>query len=251
VGTVSDDCAAVRLSLGVYVLGALDPGERAVTEAHLATCQACRDELVHLAGLPGLLGRLSLADMTTDAADDVTSGMNVSGATNPGVNPGAEIEGVASGGNAVERAVAELARRRRATRRRLAVAAAALVIAVAGVSVGVTAAATTSADGPKGRMLSATDARTNVAATVWVADDPTGSAFTVRLRGVEPSTHCALVAVATDGRRETAASWVANYYGGVDVRGASGIRANRLAKLLVVSDSGEELVALPLPSSPG
>jgi hypothetical protein len=94
-------------------------------------------------------------------------------------------------------------------------------------------------------MLTATAAGTRVQAAVWVADDPTGTAFTVRLRGVPPGTHCVLVALGVDGRRETAASWVATYDGEVDVRGASGIAVDRLATVLIVSDSGEELAALP------
>ncbi len=43
---------------GAYVLGALPPAERAAYERHLPSCQTCRDEVAHLAGLPGLLGRL-------------------------------------------------------------------------------------------------------------------------------------------------------------------------------------------------
>jgi hypothetical protein len=54
------------------------------------------------------------------------------------------------------------------------------------------------------------------------------------------------VAQGADGHRETAASWVATYHGTVDVRGASGIALDRLATVLVVGDSGEELVALPV-----
>jgi hypothetical protein len=53
------DCPEVRLSLGVYVLGAIDPAERALVDAHLATCRDCRDELAGLAGLPALLARVS------------------------------------------------------------------------------------------------------------------------------------------------------------------------------------------------
>src|SRR5215831_9539891 len=53
------DCAETRLSLGVYVLGAIDPAERALVDAHLATCRDCRDELAGLAGLPALLARVS------------------------------------------------------------------------------------------------------------------------------------------------------------------------------------------------
>ena len=32
------DCQEARIALGVYVLGAIDPDERALVEAHLDTC---------------------------------------------------------------------------------------------------------------------------------------------------------------------------------------------------------------------
>jgi Putative zinc-finger len=48
------------IALGAYVLGALDREERAGLEAHLKTCDVCRDELDRLAPLPGLLSRLTL-----------------------------------------------------------------------------------------------------------------------------------------------------------------------------------------------
>jgi anti-sigma factor RsiW len=41
------------------VLGALTPGDRRRYEAHLRSCPACRGEVASLAGLPGLLRRLS------------------------------------------------------------------------------------------------------------------------------------------------------------------------------------------------
>ena len=49
------DCSEARVALGVYVLGAIDPAERALLEAHLDTCEACRAELADLADLPALL----------------------------------------------------------------------------------------------------------------------------------------------------------------------------------------------------
>ncbi|HJZ07209.1 MAG TPA: zf-HC2 domain-containing protein, partial [Trebonia sp.] len=52
------DCAEARLSLGVYVLGAIDPSERAQVDSHLAGCRDCRDELAGLAGIPALLSRV-------------------------------------------------------------------------------------------------------------------------------------------------------------------------------------------------
>jgi anti-sigma factor RsiW len=53
----------------VYVLGALSRAERYRFERHLASCAACRDELVGLAGLPGLLRRLTVAEAGGSAAD--------------------------------------------------------------------------------------------------------------------------------------------------------------------------------------
>lgn len=52
------DCRQTREALGVYVLGAIDPAERAVVDEHLAMCAECREELASLAGLPSLLRRI-------------------------------------------------------------------------------------------------------------------------------------------------------------------------------------------------
>jgi Putative zinc-finger len=51
------------VSLGVYVLGSLEPGERSAMERHLAGCPFCQRELVRFSPLPGLLGRICLADI--------------------------------------------------------------------------------------------------------------------------------------------------------------------------------------------
>jgi hypothetical protein len=53
----SGECADIRVQLGIYVFGAITPPDRATVVRHLATCPNCRDELVGLAGLPGLLLR--------------------------------------------------------------------------------------------------------------------------------------------------------------------------------------------------
>jgi anti-sigma factor RsiW len=64
------DCAEARVSLGVYVLGAIEPAERALVESHLATCRDCRDELAGLAGLPALLSRVSTEEAIALGAAD-------------------------------------------------------------------------------------------------------------------------------------------------------------------------------------
>ncbi|MCL9797824.1 hypothetical protein MXD58_026640, partial [Frankia sp. AgKG'84/4] len=128
----------------------------------------------------------------------------------------------------------------------------ALAAGVAAAAAGITAAVGPGGGGveptPPGRMVTATDATSRVEAWVWMTADPAGTAFTLRLANVPPGSHCALVAQAVDGRRETAASWAANYqhgYEGVEVRGTAGIAPSELSRLLVMTDDGRQLVALP------
>ena len=56
-------CREIRQLLGVYVVGAIDPAERAIVDSHLRQCPACREELSGLAGLPALLGRVPREDV--------------------------------------------------------------------------------------------------------------------------------------------------------------------------------------------
>src|SRR5258708_28059875 len=64
------DCRDIRHALGVYVLGAIDPAERSVVDAHLSTCPECREELAGLAGLPALLRRIPVGEAQQLADDD-------------------------------------------------------------------------------------------------------------------------------------------------------------------------------------
>ncbi|WP_440099859.1 zf-HC2 domain-containing protein [Streptosporangium sp. H16] len=61
-------CDEVRMSLGVYALGALEPDERVLVEAHLAECAECRAELEELAGVTAFLGRVSEGDVAQVAS---------------------------------------------------------------------------------------------------------------------------------------------------------------------------------------
>jgi anti-sigma factor RsiW len=59
---VAYDCLQWRFEGAAYVLGALNQAERKRYEGHFKSCPACRDELVRLAALPGLLRRLTEAE---------------------------------------------------------------------------------------------------------------------------------------------------------------------------------------------
>lgn len=66
-----------NVSLGAYVLGALEPAERAAVERHLPGCPSCRDEVVSFAPLPGLLRHTpfeELPEVHGPAAWDVPPG---------------------------------------------------------------------------------------------------------------------------------------------------------------------------------
>ena len=59
-----------QLEIGAYLLGALPPRERSAFEEHLAHCAACRNEIADLAGIPALLGKVTLSEiMAAPAAD--------------------------------------------------------------------------------------------------------------------------------------------------------------------------------------
>ena len=67
------DCTDARPSLGVYVLGAIDPAERALVDAHLLTCRDCRDELAGLAGLAALLARVNPDEISRITSEDTVA----------------------------------------------------------------------------------------------------------------------------------------------------------------------------------
>ena len=55
-------CREIKQALGVYVLGAIDPAERAQVDEHLSSCQECREELASLAGLPAMLRKVPIVE---------------------------------------------------------------------------------------------------------------------------------------------------------------------------------------------
>jgi hypothetical protein len=50
-----------------YVLGALSPADRQEFESHLKSCQECARSVGELAGLPGLMSRVSIDQLTSEA----------------------------------------------------------------------------------------------------------------------------------------------------------------------------------------
>jgi hypothetical protein len=207
-------------ALGVYVLGAVDDGERARTEAHLARCAECRRELEGLMPLPGYLARL--------APDEV-----------------AALEHVARppAGLLTRLRATQAVSRTRLRRQRLAVAAALAVALVAGV---LAAGRGTGGPAQVTRAIAA-DRGTGVRAEVDVTPRPSGTGLTLRMRGATPGERCRLVVLGRDGRRDVAATWTATYRGSADVTGTTAIPQADVSALDVVTSAGRRLVHIPVP----
>ena len=199
--TQTRDCTEARPSLGVYVLGAIDPFERGLVDAHLATCQDCRDELAGLAGLPALLARVDPGEISRISTDDPARSVTSD-------QPPEELL-------ATVRNLAETRRRR--TRWRYLSAAAAVVVLAAGLFGGLKAATSTTVTrtvaipAPAGpgnwEIASATSQATGMSATVRYSPRPWGKAVQVLVDRIPLATTCQLWVVHPDGTRTFVASW--------------------------------------------
>src|SRR5215469_13768332 len=69
-GMNADECAQTRNELGVYLLGAIEPHDRARLEDHLASCPGCRERLAALAGMPALLRKVPADEVIRAWRDD-------------------------------------------------------------------------------------------------------------------------------------------------------------------------------------
>jgi hypothetical protein len=232
-------CSWVRTSLGVYVLGAIEPAERAEVDAHLPVCSMCRDEVAGLAGLPALLGRISEEQISQVAEPPPTL-----------------LEQL------LTKAAAERPNRRRQW---LSLAVAAVFVLIVGALVGAlltpgsggsftppvagsSPKVTTSAP-PASQQLeerSAMDPVTKVEAWVGVEDEEWGTALTIRLRGAPKGTRCRLYAVAANGHRDAAGAW---QYGSRDYEtfhGSTMIARIDLSQIEIVMTNGRRLVTIPI-----
>jgi predicted anti-sigma-YlaC factor YlaD len=210
----------MRHELGAYLLGALDGSDRARVAAHLEICPDCRDDLVGLAPLPGLLARVPREEPVTDATTPPAS---------------AELLLVQ---------IAGIRRRRRRV-------AAGLAAAFAAVAVGIFGAQQLlqGGGGPHGVVVAAANTSSHVSGRATLLATSQGSTIEVGVSGVQRGTRCQLIVLGLDGRREIAATWQATYEGTATVTGASALTPEQIRQLVVAGDAGRPLLVfagLPL-----
>jgi hypothetical protein len=238
------------VALGAYVLGALEREDRAGLEAHLETCDICREELDRLAPLPGLLSRLTVEE--AEVLEATAPGPAELGPAQAGF---AEAVGpferpprpeAAHSSAPLERALFAVARERRRSRLMRAAAVAAALVLAAVALVGGPLLDDDGGDDPAPLTAAASDLRTGVHGSAELTPEPWGTRVELSLAGVRPGERCRLVARAAGGRSEIAATWRAGYLGTAEVPGAVAIPAHRLTSLDVVAADDRVLVRLPV-----
>ena len=233
------DCAEARPSLGVYVLGAIDPAERGLVDAHLVTCRDCRDELAGLAGLPALLARVNPDEISRICADDTVRPLAAD-------DPPEELLGT----------VLNLAEARRRRNRWRYLSAAAAVAAIAGgLFAGLSSATSTTITktvavpvnlGSSWEQVSGTSQATGATATVAYSQQLWGNAFQVLVDHIPEGTTCQLWVVHPDGTRTQVAAWTtARDEGHVWYAGSMPSTAGSISKFVITAGNKTLLTVTP------
>jgi anti-sigma factor RsiW len=257
------------VSLGAYLLGALDPEERVAMEAHVATCPHCTRELLELAPLPGLLRHTPFEELPQSAAaaeslsrvreqPPLLPDPLLEPLPEPALEPAPKALPGPVPQPASEPAAARLVPGRatgrgrgafrpfRARKGRLVVAGAVAAAVVAGAvaytevdrssrPAAVVAAAT----------WSATDPTTHVSATASITPEVWGTEFQLKLGGLPSHITCRLVVHGSDGRSETAGTWGSAYSTSAWIPASTSISPSQITGLDIMSGTGTLLVHVP------
>ena len=219
-----------HVDVGAYSLGLLEDRDKAVFEAHLATCSSCTAELSTLSPVADLVKGLEPVELPGDAE--------------------------------AAQAPADLLRRRaEASRRRvrwqIAVGAAACVAALGGgVVVGI-AATTHHTQGTvalTGQLHTATDPATGVTGTVGLVPKTWGTQVTLDLAHVHGPVECQLIAVSKAGEQKVVSGWfvpapgdgVPGHPAHLLVQGGTAIQLGNLARFEVRVVQGQTLLTIPV-----
>jgi anti-sigma factor RsiW len=238
--TSAVECRDIRHALGVYVVGAIDPAERALVDSHLSTCPDCREELAGLAGLPALLRRVPVAEAQQLAQDQVVS---LPAAETP---PDELLDSLLDRTTKVRR-----------TQRWRSLAAAAAVVVLAG-GAGAAGWSVLHQSGPTSgsvavapahwQTASGSNAATRTSATVRFMAQPWGVALDSQVVGVPPGTLCQLQVTDAAGHRTVVGSWTATYRADtVWYPGSSSVALASMRSFQITS-GGKVLVSVPVHS---
>lgn len=249
------DCGEARISLGVYVLGSIDPAERALVDAHLATCRDCRDELAGLAGLPALLARVTAAEAVALAEDAPEDGKpDEDGETEPAPRPGDEQPPRELLGTVLDLTAA---RRRRRQWRTVGLSAAAAVIVAAAAFGGAEVAAghgttfpPSQAAGldygnPVSGWTTVQGTEAGMYGTVMYRQMGWGTQVAAKVVGVPVNTPCQLIAVGPGGAQTVIGGWTTDTAEGTIWYPASSELSKGQVREFQITVTGHKTIVIP------
>jgi hypothetical protein len=196
----------MKMSLGVYVLGAADARERARVEAHLPGCPKCRAELARLRPLSGLLASVP---------DDMLA------AGQPPGRPAGQAMWAKTGG--------------RSGRSWRAAAVAACVAAVAGAAGGLWLSPKDVGQPPATITLAAVNPATHVTATAALTATSWGTSIQLHLSGIPLDVPCRLIVRSRAGATEVSGVWDAWRAGPISVPASAAWLPSDIASLQIMT----------------
>jgi RNA polymerase sigma factor (sigma-70 family) len=193
------------VEVGAYLFGSLDLKERSAFEKHLGNCDACQAEMLRLAPLPGLLGRLSLEDV--ENLDEIPS-------SPPKPNH----------------------------HRRVLIACAAVltVLALAGGLFFLRPAPS-----PPVPTWVAQDQGTGVNASVSMITKSWGTEMRFKLGNVKPGARCKVMVFSREGQREIGGWWGSDHAADEEIPGSTSFSLDRIDRLEVSDESGPLVTLRP------
>lgn len=228
-------CGEIRLALGVYLLGAIGPTDRAAVDGYLPWCAACREELAGLAGLPALLSSVSVAHAVLLDGDD-------------GQGAGAVMPPDTALLTLLDQAV----RGRRRLRWRRVAAGTAASLLVAGIALTGSRALEPPATRqpaaalPWAGIVHGSHPASGAGATVRYQPRPWGLQLQVRVSGIRPGTRCQLQVVTADGQEAMGGGWAVTSARSWAWYPASSPFALAAVQRFLVTSAGKTLVSVLL-----
>lgn len=237
------------MTLGVYLLGALEPNERSAFEAHLAGCDVCRAELVRLAPLPGLLHQISPEDFADEMPDIAppTAPFAV-----PPLPPEPPSLTVASPLPPVMEPVVRAPDTPGRARRYRLIAAAAAVVVVLMVGAVFGWQAIRHEDPPAaqpGVTWSATEPSTGVRADATLVDREWGTEIQAKIDGTPSGKKCYLIVYDHYGKSEVTGWWWTDHDPNEKIPASTSIRRSKIEKIVfkLEDEDGNRTVAVTIP----
>jgi hypothetical protein len=229
-------CPETR-SVGAYLLGALDPQEQVEMEWHLTSCEVCRQELIEVAHLPGLMHRLTLGDVTQRA-----SVRNLQAEPRPDLFPESDVARPLPEATTVDASPwSAFVRRLSRSRMLLLTLIILLVLATGGAA---SAELLTHEPSPGVSTWTSTDAAGGIDTVARLADQTWGTDIRLWMDDLPPGLTCRVVVYPRTGAAETAGWWSTNYEERLMVPASTSIPLSQIDRIDVTQSDKTVLASL-------